>query len=80
MFVLPKDRSRPIILIGPGTGIVPAIAFLEEKKYIQDNQKDPFTGAWHLYFGCRSSSSDFIFKNFLEKKGFTLNSEYDKPN
>lgn len=37
MFVLPKDRSRPIILIGPGTGVVPAIAFLEEKKYIKDN-------------------------------------------
>ena len=68
MFVLPKDRSRPIILIGPGTGIVPAIAFLEEKKYIQDNQKNPFNGAWHIYFGCRSSSSDFIFKKFLETK------------
>ena len=61
MFEMPKEPETPMIMVGPGTGVVPFIGFLEEIR-----QKNTNVEA-HLYFGCRRPESDFIFKDFLLK-------------
>ena len=59
-FRLPEDTSAPVIMIGPGTGIAPFRAFLEERKA---------TGAkgdnW-LFFGEQRQALDFLYKDELE--------------
>lgn len=53
-FHMPKTPERPVILIGPGTGIAPFRSFWEEWQYQQElGQKIP--KIW-LFFGCRSMS------------------------
>ncbi|EFA80409.1 NADPH-cytochrome-P450 oxidoreductase [Heterostelium album PN500] len=54
-FRLPEDPSTPILMIGPGTGIAPFVAFIQERL------KQNATGEMQLYFGSRSSSLDFLY-------------------
>lgn len=59
-FRLPKDDSRPVIMVGPGTGIAPFKAFLEYRKAVGA------PGPNWLFFGGRHQANDFILKDFLE--------------
>ncbi len=59
-FVLPEDPTTPIVMIGPGTGIAPYRAFLQERK----EQKAP--GENWLIFGERNRATDYYYENFLE--------------
>lgn len=60
-FKLPRDPSRPILMIGPGLGIAPMISFIEERA----NQG--FSSSKNLfYFGCRYRERDFYFRKELE--------------
>ena len=59
-FRLPEDPKRPVIMVGPGTGIAPFKAFLEYRKATQA------TGENWLFFGGRHRENDFILKDFLE--------------
>jgi sulfite reductase alpha subunit-like flavoprotein len=45
-------------MIGPGTGVVPFIGFIEEMTEDSENQN-------HLFFGCRDASKDFIFSDII---------------
>lgn len=65
-FRLPKDASRPIIMIGPGTGIAPMRALLQEREYQRDVQKKT-VGKNILYFGCKMPSQDFIYREEMEE-------------
>jgi NADPH-ferrihemoprotein reductase len=65
-FRLPEDCSKPIIMIGPGTGVAPMRALLQERAYIRDVKKLNI-GANILYFGCKKSSQDFLYKEELKK-------------
>ncbi|CAN8067332.1 unnamed protein product [Agarophyton chilense] len=60
-FRLPKDNTKPIVMIGPGTGIAPFIAFVEER--LAGNA----SGQNWLFFGCRHQSQDFLYKEKLRK-------------
>jgi len=60
-FRMPKDSSLPILMIGPGTGIAPFRAMLQER--IITNA----TGKNILYFGCRLTTQDFLYKEELER-------------
>ena len=59
-FRIPADGSRPIIMIGPGTGIAPFRAFLEERRAIGAPGKN-----W-LFFGDQKAVSDFLYREQLE--------------
>ena len=65
--VLPKDPTTPIVMIGPGTGIAPYRAFLQER-----NAQKASGENW-LIFGERNRATDYYYENFLEsleKKNF----------
>jgi sulfite reductase (NADPH) flavoprotein alpha-component len=58
-FRLPSEKSTPILMVGPGTGIAPFRAML------QDRVIDNATGSNVLYFGCRKSDQDYLYKTEL---------------
>lgn len=55
-FRLPQDGSRPILMIGAGTGIAPYRAFVEER--IEQGAK----GRSWLVFGERNYTNDFLYQ------------------
>jgi sulfite reductase (NADPH) flavoprotein alpha-component len=58
-FALPGDPAKPIIMIGPGTGIAPFRAFLHERQAIGAPGRN-----W-LFFGHQRSSHDFFYEDDL---------------
>lgn len=63
-FRLPAESSKPIILIGPGTGIAPMRALLQERRHQRVVQKKE-VGETVLYFGCRRRDTDFLYEEEL---------------
>ena len=59
-FKLPDDSDKPIIMVGPGTGIAPFRAFIEERK------ATGATGKNWLFFGDRSQKTDYLYGNEWE--------------
>lgn len=59
-FRLPTDPAIPVIMVGPGTGIAPFRAFLEERRAIGAH------GATWLFFGDRRRATDFLHREELE--------------
>ncbi|QIK78300.1 assimilatory sulfite reductase (NADPH) flavoprotein subunit [Sphingomonas piscis] len=55
-FKLPTDDSRPIIMVGPGTGVAPFRAFLQERE-----ARGAEGRSW-LFFGERNFRSDFLYQ------------------
>ncbi|MFQ3579502.1 MAG: flavodoxin domain-containing protein, partial [Bacteroidales bacterium] len=55
-FRLPQDPSTPIIMIGPGTGVAPFRAFVQEREYLDIKSK-----SW-LFFGDRHFTTDFLYQ------------------
>ncbi|MFE3837391.1 sulfite reductase subunit alpha [Pseudogemmobacter sonorensis] len=58
-FRLPADDAAPVIMVGPGTGIAPFRAFLEER------QARGATGRNWLFFGDQHRATDFIYDDEL---------------
>lgn len=56
-FGVPENTDLPMIMVGPGTGIAPFRAFLEERKVQGASGKN-----W-LFFGDRNEASDFLYKD-----------------
>jgi sulfite reductase (NADPH) flavoprotein alpha-component len=55
-FRLPDDPDRPIVMIGPGTGVAPFRAFLQYR------QATGATGRNWLFFGDRNFTHDFLYQ------------------
>jgi len=55
-FKLPADPATPIIMIGPGTGIAPFRAFVEERDAVGASGK-----SW-LFFGDQHFTTDFLYQ------------------
>lgn len=60
-FKLPQKKELPLIMIGPGTGVAPYRAFLQERTLQKGSGKH-----W-LFFGERSRSHDFYYRSFFEE-------------
>lgn len=58
-FGLPDDPSTPIIMVGPGTGVAPFRAFLQERRAANAPGKN-----W-LFFGHQRQSTDFFYRDEL---------------
>jgi sulfite reductase (NADPH) flavoprotein alpha-component len=66
-FGMPPDPSAPMIMIGPGTGLAPFRAFLEEREALGA------TGRNWLFFGDQARSWGFYYEKELtawERRGF----------
>jgi sulfite reductase (NADPH) flavoprotein alpha-component len=55
-FRLPEDRDRPIVMIGPGTGIAPFRGFLQRREAAGAHGRN-----W-LFFGARQFTHDFLYQ------------------
>jgi sulfite reductase (NADPH) flavoprotein alpha-component len=55
-FRLPADGDRDIVMIGPGTGVAPFRAFLQERREAGARGRN-----W-LFFGARHLSSEFLYQ------------------
>jgi sulfite reductase alpha subunit-like flavoprotein len=58
----PADPQAPILMVGPGTGVSPLIAFLQYREALQNQGTQ--LGEACLYFGCRNHS-DFLYRDRL---------------
>ncbi|GGX93570.1 sulfite reductase [NADPH] flavoprotein alpha-component [Litchfieldella qijiaojingensis] len=55
-FKLPHDDNTPVVMVGPGTGVAPFRAFLQER------EERGATGRNWLFFGDRRFRSDFLYQ------------------
>ena len=55
-FKLPADPSVPVIMIGPGTGVAPFRAFIEER------EANGASGKSWLFFGDQRFTTDFLYQ------------------
>ena len=55
-FRLPADDNAPVVMIGPGTGVAPFRAFVEERV-----ERGAAGDNW-LFFGDRTFSEDFLYQ------------------
>lgn len=59
-FHLPlRAKERPIVMIGPGTGVAPFVGFIHRRRAWQ--QKKATLGEAILFFGCRKRDEDHIY-------------------
>ncbi|MGI8604763.1 MAG: diflavin oxidoreductase [Verrucomicrobiales bacterium] len=59
-FRLPADSETPIVMVGPGTGIAPFRAFLEDRALTAARGRN-----W-LFFGDQHAATDFLYRDELE--------------
>ncbi|KAI9058450.1 hypothetical protein FKP32DRAFT_1597543 [Trametes sanguinea] len=92
-FRLPTNPKSPVIMVGPGTGVAPFRGFVQERvamarRTIEKNGPEGLAdwGSIRLYYGCRSSTKDFLYKEewpeyAKELHGkFTLRTAFSREN
>jgi len=59
-FALPQDAAAPIIMVGPGTGVAPFLAFLQHRAAAAAGGRN-----W-LFFGDQHKACDYLYRDELE--------------
>ncbi|GAA5836678.1 hypothetical protein JCM11251_002695 [Rhodosporidiobolus azoricus] len=69
-FRLPTSPKIPIVMIGPGTGVAPFRAFLQDRVALARKAKEKDGpdalkdwGTIDLFYGCRRANWDFLYKD-----------------
>lgn len=73
-FRLPPDSYTPIIMIGPGTGVAPFRAFMQDRLFAKNQSQR--LGTSILFTGCRSRSEDFIYAEEWEDFKIALGGDF----
>ena len=60
-FVLPEDGDKDIIMVGPGTGIAPFRAFIQQRKM------DDAKGRNWLFFGDWTEEGEFLYRDEINE-------------
>ncbi|KAI1244394.1 hypothetical protein MGN70_014266 [Eutypa lata] len=74
-FKLPSDPSKPVILIGPGTGVAPMRGFVQERAKQAESGLN--VGRTLLFFGCRKRSEDFMYESEWEQYKNALGDNFE---
>ncbi|KAE9407401.1 putative cytochrome P450 oxidoreductase [Gymnopus androsaceus JB14] len=82
-FRLPTNPKSPVIMIGPGTGVAPFRGFVQERvalarRSIEKNGPDALAdwGRITLFYGCRKSTEDFLYKDEWPQYGSELQGKF----
>jgi len=65
-----EDLTRPLLMVGPGTGVAPFLGFLQHREQLMERGSASPTaevGETWLFFGCRHQNRDFLYKTELER-------------
>ncbi|XP_030848141.1 NADPH--cytochrome P450 reductase [Strongylocentrotus purpuratus] len=65
-FRLPFKTTTPVIMVGPGTGLAPFRGFIQERDFYRKDETKK-VGDSILFFGCRKSTEDYIYKDELDE-------------
>jgi sulfite reductase (NADPH) flavoprotein alpha-component len=60
-FRLPEDGNTPIMMVGPGTGVAPFRAYLQERKAVGAKGKN-----W-LFFGSQKAQCNYFYKEEFDQ-------------
>lgn len=65
-----RDLTKPMIMIGPGTGVAPFIGFLQQRRHLLNASSSDDDGSiapcW-LFFGCRHPHQDYLYESELKQ-------------
>ncbi|KAJ7134349.1 hypothetical protein C8R44DRAFT_828906 [Mycena epipterygia] len=82
-FRLPTNPKSPVIMIGPGTGVAPFRGFVQERvalarRSLEKNGPDALAdwGRISLFYGCRKSTEDFLYKEEWPQYGEELKGKF----
>jgi len=65
-FRLPSSLETPVLMVGPGTGIAPMRALLQDRKHQFESSRRKANMCNVLYFGCKREDQDYIYRDELE--------------
>jgi len=74
-FKLPSDPSKPIIMIGPGSGVAPFRAFVQERAHLAAQGQE--VGKTLLFFGCRKKTEDFLYSGEWDEYAAALGDKFE---